>query len=150
MQILGIYSNLLISRIKCRNRRRVSHNSCLGLVFRVLPASQPARYLLCKFIFDYLLPKICFRLCKCVKPKTHTDTHTDTETYMLCSSKVRGVLLWLLSAPYKWLITVSACRHRRQINAKTLHIFMNISANAFVFLGNIKKNMTRKIYFHIH
>lgn len=69
---------------------------------------------------------------------------------MLCSSKVRGVLLWLLSAPYKWLITVSACRHRRQINAKTLHIFMNISANAFVFLGNIKKNMTRKIYFHIH
>lgn len=28
---------------------------------------------------------------------------------------------------------------------------MNISANAFVFLGNIqKKNMTWKIYFHIH
>lgn len=68
---------------------------------------------------------------------------------MLCSSKVRELLLWPLSAPYKWLITVSACRHRRQINAKTLHIFMNISANAFVFLGNIK-NITRKIYFHIH
>lgn len=58
---------------------------------------------------------------------------------MLCSSKVRGVLPWPLSAPYKWLITVSACRHRRRINAKTLHIFMNISANAFVFLGSIEK-----------
>lgn len=88
VQILGIYSNLLISRIKCRNRRRVSHNSCLGLVFRVLPASQPARYLLCKFIFDYLLPKICFRLCKCVKPKTHTHTHRYRDLHT-CSAARR-------------------------------------------------------------
>lgn len=82
VQILGIYSNLLISRIKCRNRRRVSHKSCLAPVFRVLPA----RYLLCKFIFDYLLPKICFRLCKCVKPKTNTYTHTQRPT---CSAARR-------------------------------------------------------------
>lgn len=86
VQILGIYSNLLISRIKCRNRRRVSHKSCLGLVFRVLPASQTVRYLLCKFIFDYLLPKICFRLCKCVKPKTHTHTQIQSPT---CSAARR-------------------------------------------------------------
>lgn len=54
VQILGIYSNLLISRIKCRNRRRVSHKSCLAAVFRVLPC-QPACALFVMQIYFRLL-----------------------------------------------------------------------------------------------
>lgn len=137
VQILGIYSNLLISRIKCRNRRRVSHKSCLAPVF-ARPASQPACALfVMQIYFRLLVTKDLLQIMQMCQTKDEY-THTGTESYMLCSSKVRGVPPWPLSAPYKWLITVSACRHRRRINAKTLHIFMNISANAFVFLGNIK------------
>lgn len=54
VQILGIYSNLLISRIKCRNRQRLSHKSCLAAVFRVL-LCQPACALFVMQIYFRLL-----------------------------------------------------------------------------------------------
>jgi len=86
-------------------------------------------HLLCKFIFDYLLPKICPRLCKCVKGRGPVSILVHRSTLLL---------------PYKWLITVSVCRPSgSRINVanmtrkETLHIPITV-------FGGIKKRWVGK------
>lgn len=122
--------------------------------FPLRSAPCPACLLACVICYANLFSITCYQrfasdyanVSNLRRTRTLTERHIHT-----CQGirGERGAACDALSPSYKWLITVSACR---RINAKTLHIFMNISASAFVFLGikKMRENITWKIYFHFH
>lgn len=69
-----------------------------------------------------------------------TPTHAHPQSHANWGGG-RGILL-----PYKWLITLSGCRCRCRINAKTLHIFMQ--TNLFFSSLGIKKYELENLFSH--